>query len=47
MTHKEELRQSIEILKRNIENPVLQCDPLSRNATRSNYEVQILFPFTR
>lgn len=42
MTHKEELEQSMTVLKRNIESPLLQCDPMmvmvSRNATRYNYE---------
>lgn len=45
MTPKEELKKSMEILKRNIESPILQCDPhmamLSRNATRSNYDAFI------
>lgn len=45
MTPKEELEQSMTILKRNIESPLLQCDPMmvmiSRNATRNNYEAFI------
>ena len=45
MTYKEELKKNMEILERNIESPVLQCDPhmamLSRNATRNNYEAFI------
>ena len=45
MTPKEELKKSMEILKRNIESPILQCDPhiamISRNATKSNYEAFI------
>jgi hypothetical protein len=45
MTPKEELKQNIVLLERNIESPILQCDPhivmISRNATRSNYEAFI------
>ena len=45
MTHKEDLEKHIEILERNIELPVLQCDPhiamISRLATRYNYEAFI------
>lgn len=45
ITHKEELKQSMVILERNIESPLLQCDSImamaSRNATRSNYEAFI------
>lgn len=43
MAHKEDLERDIAILKRNIESPVLQCDPhiamISRNATRSNCQL--------
>ena len=45
MTPKEELKIYIATLERNIENPILQCDPrtamTSRNATKSNYEAFI------
>lgn len=45
MKSKEELKKNIEILERNIESPLLQCDPhnamISRNATRNNYEAFI------
>jgi hypothetical protein len=45
MTHKEDLKRNIDLLERNIESPILQCDShmamTSRNATRSNYEAFI------
>lgn len=45
MTHKDELEKNIAILQRNIESPILQCDPhiamVSRNATRNNYDAFI------
>lgn len=45
MTHKEDLERNMMILERNIELPLLQCDPkiamLSRIATKDNYDAFI------
>jgi hypothetical protein len=42
MTTKEELKKNIEILERDIESPIWQCNPriamTSRTATKNNYE---------